>query len=60
MIESIKFVNDDARGNYSKNGTGTMVAITRDYTNRVVGIVRLESGKYVEAVLGDIEYVAAG
>ena len=58
MNENIKFVKDSERGKYKVDDTGVLVAITRDYTNRVVGIVRLDGGSYVEALLEDFEYVA--
>ena len=59
MNDSIKFTQDDPRGKYAKDDTGTLVAITRDYTNRVIGVVRLDAGAYVEAVLNHIEYAGS-
>ena len=59
MNENIKFVKDSERGKYAIDDTGVLIAVTRDYTNRVVGIVRLDDGSYVEALLGDFEYVAS-
>lgn len=56
MNEAVKFTHDDPRGKYEKNDTGTMVAVVRDYTNRVIGVVRLTDNSYVEAVLADLEY----
>ena len=58
MNESVKFTQNDTRGKYEKDDTGTLVAITRDYTNRVIGVVRLSEGNYVEALLEDFVYVA--
>ena len=58
MNENIKFVKDSERGKYAVDDTGVLVAFTNDYTNRVIGIVRLDGGSYVEALLGDFEYVA--
>ena len=58
MNENIKFVKDSERGKYSVDDTGVLVAFTNDYTNRVIGIVRLDDGSYVEALLGDFEYVS--
>lgn len=58
MNENVKFVKDSERGKYSVDDSGVLIAITRDYTNRVVGIVRLTGGEYVEALLGDFEYDA--
>jgi hypothetical protein len=59
MNESIKFINDAANGKYAKNDTGVMVAVCRDYTDSVVGVVRLSDDSYITAPLADIEYAGA-
>lgn len=56
MNESIKFINDAANGKYAKNDTGVVVAVSRDYTDRLVAVVRLSDDSYTTAPLADIEY----
>ena len=60
MNESIKFTKDDTLyGKYAKDDTGTMIAVTRDYYDRLVGVVRLDDNSYVTAPLEDIEYAGS-
>lgn len=59
MNESIKFTADSPVGKYAKNDTGTLVAVSRDYTDKLVGVVRFTDNSYITAPLSDIEYVAA-
>lgn len=59
MNESIKFTADDANGKYATDDTGVMVAVSRDYSDCLVAVVRGTDNKYVTAPLDDIEYVAA-
>lgn len=59
MNDSIKFTHDSPVGAYSTDDTGTLVAITRSYTDEIVAVVRDEDGNYITAPLGDIQYVAA-
>ena len=59
MNESIKFIADSPSGKYAKNDTGVMVAVCRDYTDVVVGVVRLSGDSYVTAPLADIEYAGS-
>lgn len=60
MNENIKFTADSPVGNYAKDDTGVMVAITRDYTDVVVAVIRDTNDKYITAPLSHIEHVAAG
>lgn len=60
MNESIKFTADSPVGKYATDDTGVMVAVCRDYNDRVVAIVRLEDESYVEAPLAHIEHVTEG
>lgn len=59
MSENIKFTADSARGLYAKNDTGVLVGFLRDYTDGPCAVVRLTDNSYVQAPLGDLEYVAA-
>ncbi len=56
MNENIQFTADHEFGKYHANDTGVMVAITRDYTDKVMAVVRLTGGTYVLAPLSDIKY----
>lgn len=56
MNESIKFINDAANGKYAENDTGVVVSFSRDYTDRLVAVVRLSDDSYTTAPLADIEY----
>lgn len=57
MNESIKFTQDSVpAGKYAKNDTGVMVAVSRDYTDRLVAVVRLSDDSYTTAPLADLEY----
>lgn len=58
MTESIKFNKASSVGKYSKNDTGVMVAVCRNYNDNIVGIVRLSDKSYIEAPLADLEYVS--
>lgn len=59
MNESIKFNKASKAGKYAKNDTGVMVAVCRDYTDSVVGVVRLSDDSYITAPLADIEYAGS-
>ena len=59
MNENIKFTQDSPVGTYSKDDTGVMVAVCRDYTDQIVAVVRTEENAYITAPLGHVEYVAA-
>jgi len=59
MNQSIKFVNDSARGLYAEDDTGTLVSFCRSYTDDVVGVILMESGKYITAPLADFEAVSS-
>ena len=56
MNENIKFTADGI--GYATDDTGVLVAFSREYTDRLVAIIRNEDGKYITAPLSDIEYVA--
>lgn len=58
MSENIKFTQDSPQGLYEKDDTGTMVGVCRDYTDRVVGIICLADGTYVQAPLTHIVKVS--
>ena len=59
MNQSIKFVKDSKRGTYAEDDTGTLVSFCRSYTDDVVGVILLESGKFVTAPLADFEAVSS-
>ena len=59
MNQSIKFVKDSARGLYVEDDTGTLVSFSRSYNDEVVGIVLMESGKFITAPLADFEAVSS-
>jgi len=58
MNESIKFTADSPVGKYATDDTGVMVAVCRDYTDRMMAVVRLTDNSYITAPLADIEYVS--
>ena len=58
MNESIKFTEDSPVGKYAKNDTGTMVAVTRDYNDTIVAVVRLSDDSYATAPLSHLEYAS--
>lgn len=59
MNESIKFNKASKVGKYAKNDTGVMVAVSRDYTDALVAVVRLSDDSYITAPLADIEYAGS-
>lgn len=59
MNESIKFNKASTAGKYAKNDTGVVVAITRDYTDAIVAVVRLSDDSYITAPLADLEYAGS-
>ena len=58
MNENIKFTQDSPVGAYATDDTGVMVAVSRDYTDQLVAVVRITDNTYVTAPLGHIEYVS--
>ena len=59
MNEAIKFTEDSPVGKYAKNDTGVMVAVSRDYTDKLVAVVRLTDDSYCTAPLNHIEYAGS-
>lgn len=58
MNENIKFTQDSPVGSYATDDTGVMVAVSRDYTDQLMAIVRLTDNSYTTAPLTHLEYVA--